>query len=181
MLEFYQQIVTSQFEAALAMVNQCIAACPPQHWEGKIANDTFRYVAYHTLFFTDLYLSPNEDSFKLRDLHQRGGDERGQDASPGLSKEETLAYVPICHQKLLDTLAAETLESLQGPSGFSWRKISRGELHIYNLRHVQHHAGQMSAYLRRVEESFRDPKMLPWIGSGWRELTDSNNFSTPTT
>jgi hypothetical protein len=52
MLEFFKQIVTSQFEAALAMLNQCIAACPAEYWEGKIANDSFRYVAYHTLFFT---------------------------------------------------------------------------------------------------------------------------------
>ena len=149
MLEFFKQIVTGQFEAALAMLNQCIAACPPEHWEGEIANDTFRYVAYHTLFFTDLYLSPSEEAFQLRDLHQRGGDERGEDASPGLSKEETQAYVPICRQKMLDTLAAETAESLQGPSGFSSRKISRGELHIYNLRHVQHHAGQSSTICTR--------------------------------
>jgi hypothetical protein len=168
MLEFFKQIVTGQFEAALAMLNQCIAACPAEHWEGKIANDSFRYVAYHTLFFTDLYLSPSEEAFQLRDLHQRGGDERGEDASPGLSKEETLAYVPICHEKLLAVLAAETSESLQGPSGFSWRKISRGELHIYNLRHVQHHAGQLSAYLRRVDTSLRDHKVLPWIGSSWQ-------------
>lgn len=27
---------------------------------------------------------------------------------------------------------------------------ARGELHLYNLRHVQHHTGQLSAYLRRI-------------------------------
>src|SRR5438045_7921556 len=102
MLDYFKQILTAPFEAALCMLNQCIAACPPEHWEGKIANDSFRYVAYHTLFFTDLYLSPNEEAFQLRELHQRGGDERGEEASPGLSKEETLAYVPLVRQKLLD-------------------------------------------------------------------------------
>src|SRR4051812_42739310 len=108
MLEFYKQILTGQFEAALAMLNQCISACPREHWEGKIANDTFRYVAYHTLFFADFYLSPSEEAFQLRELHSRGGDERGEAASPGLSKQETLDYVPVCRQKLLDALAAET-------------------------------------------------------------------------
>src|SRR5262249_55404391 len=111
----------------LAMLNQCIAACPEEHWEGKIASGTFRWVAYHTLFFVDVYLSPSEEAFQLRDLHERGGNELGEDVTPGLSKQETLAYVPICRQKMLETLAAETAESLAGPSGFPYRKFPRAE------------------------------------------------------
>ena len=118
MIEYVKTILTGQFEAALCMMDHSIRTCPPEHWEGKIANDTFRQVAYHTLFWLDLYLTPGEDRFVLRDLHYRGGDEREPVVSPGLAKDETLAYVPICRQKLLETLAAETAESLQGPCGF---------------------------------------------------------------
>ena len=168
MLELYKQIVIGQFEAALAMLNQCIAACPEEHWEGKIANGTFRWVAYHTLFFVDVYLSPSEKAFQLRDLHERGGNELGEDATPGLSKQETLAYIPICRQKMLDALAAETAETLAGPSGFPYRKFPRAELHIYNIRHIQHHTGQLSAFLRRVDTNLSNPRALPWIGTGWR-------------
>jgi hypothetical protein len=167
-IDYMRQILIGQFEASLAMLNACIAACPEEHWEGKIANGTFRWVAYHTLFFVDLYLSPSEEAFELRELHQRGGDEREPVASAGLSKEETLAYVALCRQKVLDILGGETRDSLEGPSGFSWRKFSRGELHIYNIRHVQHHAGQLSAFLRRVDESCRDRGALPWVATGWR-------------
>jgi hypothetical protein len=168
MIEYVKTILTSQFEAALCMMDHCIRACPPEHWEGKITNGTFRWVAYHTLFWVDLYLSLGDQAFVLRDFHHRGGDEREDTASPGLTKDETLAYVPICRQKMLETLAAETAESLQGPSGFPYRKITRGELHVYNLRHVQHHTGQLSAYLRRVDPALNDPKILPWIGTGWQ-------------
>ncbi len=168
MIEFVRQILAGQFEAALAMLKQCVAACPAEHYEGKIANDSFRYVAYHTLFFCDYYLARTEEAFELRDLHTRGGDERGAEASPGLSQEETLAYAEICHEKLQTTLAGETLETLQGPSGFARRKISRAELYIYNLRHIQHHAGQLSAYLRRMDAKLSDPKELRWIGGGWK-------------
>lgn len=169
MIEYFKTIVTGQFEAALCMMHQCIRACPPEHWEGKIANGTFRWVAYHTLFWVDLYLSPGgEKDFELRDLHHRGGDERLPRAMPGLSKDETLVYAEICRRKMLDTLAAETAESLQAPCGISSRKLTRGELHLYNLRHVQHHAGQLSAYLRRVDPALSDRKALPWIGTGWR-------------
>src|SRR6266480_3315026 len=136
MVEFLRQVLQSQFEAALSMLKDCVAECGEKYWEGKIANATFRQIAYHTLFFTDLYLSASKEDFQLRDLHKVGGDERGTTLSTGLSKDETLEYVKICRQKVIDSLAAETAQSLQGPSGF--RKCSRIELHIYNIRHIQH-------------------------------------------
>jgi hypothetical protein len=167
MIEYVQQILIGQYEASLAMLNACIHECPEEHWEGKIAQGTFRWVAYHALFFADLYLSPNEHAFVLRDLHQ-GGDERGPVAAPGLSKDDTLAYVPLCRQKIYESLAIETEESLAGPSGFSWYKITRGEMHLVNIRHIQHHTGQLSAYLRKVDDRLKDRKALPWVHSGWR-------------
>jgi uncharacterized damage-inducible protein DinB len=167
MSEYIKQILKGQFEASLSMLKQCLAACPEEHWEGKIANGTFRWVAYHTLFFVDFYLSPNEKGFTLRELHERGGNELGPGVSTGLDKQETLAYLEICHQKLLTAIAAETEESLAGPSGFEYRNFTRGELHIYNIRHIQHHTGQLSAYLRRVDPQCQQQKSLPWIGSGW--------------
>jgi hypothetical protein len=169
MIEYARTILTGQFEAALGMLDQCIRACPAEHWEGKIANGSFRWVAYHTLFWLDLYLSPgDEDAFVLRDLHHRGGDEREPVFSPGLTKEETLAYVAICRRTIRESLAAESTESFQGPSGFAARTFTRGELHLYNLRHVQHHTGQLSAYLRRVDPALADREALPWIDTGWR-------------
>jgi hypothetical protein len=166
MIDYLKTILTGQFEAALCMLNDCIRKCPPEHWEGKIANDTFRQITYHTLFFVDLYLSPNEAAFTLRELHERGGDERSNTkASTGLTKEESLAYLAICREKALATLTAETPESLQRESGFSWIPFSRGELHLSNLRHVQHHTGQLSAYLRRIVE---DGERW-WVKTGWRQ------------
>ena len=94
-----------------------------------------------------------------------GGDERLNEPASGLSKEDALAYVAICRQKAVETLAGETLEVLEGPSGFERKRFSRGELHVYNIRHIQHHTGQMSAYLRRVDASVGHDS-LPWIGSG---------------
>jgi hypothetical protein len=164
-IEYVKTVLKGQFEAALCMLNLCVQKCPPDYWEGKIANDTFRQVAYHTLFFVDLYLSPDEHAFKLRELHDRGGDERFSTAvSPGLTKGDTLSYLTICRQKMLDTLAAETAESLERDSGFGRLAFSRGELHLYNIRHVQHHTGQLSAYLRRI---VKDGEAW-WVKSGWR-------------
>jgi hypothetical protein len=156
------------------MLNQCIEACPPAHWDDKVANLTFGQVAYHTLFFVDLYLSPNEDAFALRDCHQRGGDEREPVTSPGLSKDESLRYLGICREKAVATLSSELRQSLEGESGFSYRPISRGELHLYNLRHVQHHTGQLSAHLRKLGAAIQDPKSLGWVEKGWRERLETS-------
>ncbi len=165
MIEYVKTILTGQFEAALCMLDESVQKCPQEHWEGKIANHTFRQIAYHTLFFVDLYLSPNEEGFKLRDFHDRGGDERSSTGpSPGLPKDETLSYLAICRKRALEALASETPESLERESGFSWLPFSRGELHLYNIRHVQHHTGQLSAYLRRIVE---DGERW-WVKTGWR-------------
>jgi hypothetical protein len=169
MIDSFQKILGNQFDASLAMLKQCLQACRPEYWEGKIANDSFRQVAYHTLFWTDYYLSPGEEAFELREVHQHGGDDRSSGGpSLGLPKNEALAYLAFCRSKAVETIAAETVESLAGPSGFARKSFTRAELHLYNLRHVQHHTGQLSAYLRRTDESLGDPSALPWIGSGWR-------------
>ena len=168
MIDYVRQVLAAQFEAGLCMLHQCVERCQPQFWEGQIASITCRQVAYHTLFFVDLYLSPSEQAFVLRDLHATGGDEREPRFSPGLPPDQTLAYVALCRQKAAQTLAAETPESLAGPSGFSWYPISRGELHLMSLRHIQHHTGQLSAYLRRCDPLLADRTALRWVASGWR-------------
>jgi uncharacterized damage-inducible protein DinB len=163
MIDFIKGILTGQFEAGLCMLHQCIQLCPPAHWESKIANDTFRQVSYHTLFYVDCYLSHGEESFELRDLHRRGGNElTNTQASLGLDKDETANYALWCRRKAVETIAAETAESLEGESGFHWLKFSRTEAHLYNIRHIQHHTGQLSAFLRKVDCA------CDWVGKGWR-------------
>lgn len=168
MLELVKQSIASQFEAALCMVYHPVRICRTEHWEGKIAQSTFRQMAYHTLFFADLYLSPSESTFELRDVHSRGGEGRRPELSNGLSQQETQEYADFCRQKAITIIAGETETSLAGPSGFSWRKTSRLEHHLYNIRHIQHHAGAFSAFLRRIGPSICDDTSIPWVGEGWK-------------
>lgn len=169
MIDYLRKILAGQFEAALAMLHNCIVHCPAEHWEAKIASLSLRQVAYHTLFFTEYYLSPGEEAFSLRKLHERGGDERLSEASAGLSLEETLDFLRFCRAKALETFAGETEQSLQAPARFARRDFSRGELHLYSLRHIQHHTGQLSAAIRRLNPDVQNSPDLPWIGSGWRD------------
>ena len=159
MIDNVRQMLTGQFEAALAMLNDCLQLCPSEHWDGPIAKYSFWQVAYHTLCFVDLYLSRDpanfQNPFGWRDMEDELAIRR-------LAREELLSYVQHCRSQAIETFAAETAESLAGPCGFPRREFSRGELHLYNLRHIQHHTGQLSAYLRRLG---KEPR---WIGSRWK-------------
>ncbi len=176
MIDHVREILLGQFEASLCMLNECMEKCPQEHWDGKIAKYTFWQVAYHTLCFVDLYLSPSVESFQRRDLHPQGWSEPGSSwsrfkeeyPSRRFDKRELTEYLAICRQKGIETLASETPESLEHVSGFQWLPFSRGEVHLYNIRHIQHHTGQLSAFLRKVDEALQDPKAVRWISTGWR-------------
>ena len=166
MVEYLRTILTAQFEAALCMAGDCLRKCPAEHWDSPVAKYPFWQVAYHALCFVDFYLSPGEQAFAPRpDLHPRGLAEMDDEyPSRRFEREELLAYVTLCRQKVAAALAAETEESLQAWCAFTGRPLSRGELHVYNLRHLQHHVGQLGAFLRRVDPAI-DPR---WVGTGWR-------------
>lgn len=167
MQDLIRQMLLGQYEAALCMMHNAIAACPAEAWEGKIANGSARWAAYHTLFFTDYYLSKGDDDLDLHELTLEGGSEAGDEPAAGLPIDKSLAYVDACRDKARRVLAAETEESFRGDNGFG-RKFSRAEMHAYNIRHIQHHAGQLSAYVRRMLPDFPH-RGMPWIGSGWRD------------
>jgi len=161
-----KQAVTTQFEASLSMLKEAIEKCPDEHWEGLIAKYPIWMVAYHTLCFVDYYLSRGEADFRPRveeGIHPTGMAELDEEyPSRKFSRSELLDYAALCRRKLTEAMTAETAESLGGPSGFSRLKFSRFELHLYNMRHVQHHTGQVGAFLRRVGVN------VGWVKAGWR-------------
>lgn len=164
-------IIASQLLASLAMMNQCVQQCPPELWDNSertVAKYPFWLVAYHTLCYLDLYLSPGKEVYELRPEFHPGGWQEFDDEYPSrtFSQQELLAYIQICREKIATVLGdgpnSETAASLAGPSGFSRLQFTRTELHLYNLRHLQHHTGQLTAFLRRggVETS--------WVKAGWK-------------
>jgi hypothetical protein len=166
MTDHLKTILSHQFEASLCMLNDCVQMCPAHLWETPVARYPFWLVAYHTLCFVDLYLSPGEQAFQYHPVfHPKGGAEFDDEyPSRSFTQGELTTYLQLVRQKALDAFASETAESLQGPANFPRRNFTRAELHVYNLRHLQHHTGQLSAHLRRHDSAI-DPR---WIGSGWK-------------
>lgn len=175
MIEDLKQILTAQFEAALSMLKDCVETCPQDHWEGIIGKYPFWHVAYHALCYLDLYLSPDETGFHPHAMHPQGWAEyEAEYPSRMFKKKEILSYIDLCRTKVIDNVAAETAESLQGGSGHKRRKFSRTEMHLYNLRHLQHHVGQLSAHIRRIAPQLQELNVMPWAGSGWREASEAS-------
>jgi hypothetical protein len=165
MIDHVKHVLLSQFEASLCMLHDCIRKCPREHWDAKVAKYPLWHVAYHTLCFTDLYLSPARESFTFRAIHPNGWSEFDDEyPSRRFEKPELADYLACCREKAIHTIEGETEQSLQGPSGFDRLKFSRLELHLYNIRHVQHHAAQLAAALRKLDPLI-DPR---WIGMGWK-------------
>mgnify|MGYP000679595525 CR=1 FL=1 len=76
MIDLLKSILSAQLSATLAMLGNCIHGCPEQQWDTRIAKYPFWMVAYHTLCYVDVYLSPNDAAWQPHPtLHPRGRDE----------------------------------------------------------------------------------------------------------
>jgi hypothetical protein len=170
MLDLFKDLLVHQFEAALCTLNSCIDRCPATLWNSPVANLAFCQVAFHTLFFTDVYLGHNLESLRQQQFHRDNADffrdyEELEDRKQQLLYDEPSVknYLTHCRQKALDVVAAETAESLAARAGFDRLKFNRAELHVYSIRHIQHHAAQLSLRLRLDVN-----QEICWCGSGWR-------------
>lgn len=170
MVDAFKTLVTNQYEAALSMLKACVDRCPDTVWNSRGANYKFCQLVFHTLIFTDLYLGPDVESFRRQPFHLRnerffGDYEEFEDRAPVrlYDKASILAYLEHCRSKVSEVMEGETADTLSARAG-TRRSLSRAELHIYNIRHIQHHAGQLSLRLR-----LDTGEGVDWVGSGWRE------------
>jgi hypothetical protein len=143
--------IGQQFGAAIAMLENAMVACPDQLWGDRSRKPEFWYVAFHALFYLDLYLSPSDKGFAppppftLDEM-----DERGLLPDRVYAREELLAYLRHGRDKCAATIAALSDDQLERRSGFSWLDISVVEVHLYNIRHIQHHVGQLNLMLAQI-------------------------------
>ena len=165
MNDFWRAAIRQQFHAANDMLRNAIQACPDSVWSGEPPR-AFWYIAFHTLFFLDMYLSPVGEA-EFRPPAPFGLAELADDAAvsePAHTKDELLAYLEHCRKKL-DAVMAEMTEGWAvAPCPFDYRNMGNGELLLYNMRHVQHHAAQLYLLLRQRTNSAPD-----WVSKGGRK------------
>ena len=153
-----KEILWKQFGAAIDMLENTMRACPeelwsdpskPPHWveRGVVG---FWYVAFHTLFFLDFYLSGSEKDFAppapftLAEL-----DPAGLLPERPYRKDELQTYLEHCRRKCREVIVGLTEEKARQRCGFERPDMSVAELLLYNMRHVQHHTAQLNLLLRQ--------------------------------
>jgi hypothetical protein len=155
-MDTLRTILWHQFGATLDMFKQVLADCPDELWRIPMWGEhtdrpdlsEFWYVAYHTLFWLDLYLSGEAEGFMppepftLSEL-----DPTGLMPDRVYHKSELQAYLAHSRQKcrtvITNMTEAEANRTCTSPS---WA-MSFAELLIYNMRHVQEHGAQLRMIL----------------------------------
>ncbi len=149
-----RSLIWNQMGAAIDMLENAMLACPAKHWADRGEKPEFWYLAYHTLFFLDLYLSGSVEGFAppapftLEEL-----DPAGVLPERPYTKDELQAYLRHGREKCRATIEALTDERARERCRFPWGDFSFSELLLYNMRHVQHHAAQLNLILRQKTDS----------------------------
>jgi hypothetical protein len=144
-----KQAIKSQYYASLEMLKQAVIKCPESLWHDPKDVNEFWQVAYHALFFTHLYLQPALEDFtpwvKHREEYERLGPppssphQQAEGRDP-YTREEVLEYHQVCCQQVEEQVAALNLDA---EPGFHWLPFNKMELQFYNIRHLQHHTGEL--------------------------------------
>lgn len=153
-----QFALVRQYRAGLAMLRECVALCPDDLWAGgKHPRCTWR-IAYHGVFYTDLYSRVKAEGF-VRIPEDRGDDEQLWETPPlvePIDREVVLAYIDRLSLEMEDRVLAMDLDSSE--TGIPWYKeMGKLEHQILTIRHLQGHVGQLSELLeaRDVETEWR--------------------------
>lgn len=174
MISDYKNAVWLQFGAAIDMLDNTINACPEELWDKKNdLTDAFAarwyeywYLAFHTLFWLDYYLSESREDFAppapfgLEEL-----DPQGAFPPRVYTKDELCGYLAHNREKCRTRIASLTEESALKRFRFGKMHMSMYELLLYNMRHVQHHAAQLNLILRQFAGQSQG-----WIGCATQEL-----------
>ncbi len=160
--------LVSQFNASLKTLENCIDACPLEEWNKSHGDYPFSQVVFHTLFYCDFYLSENEEAFKKQEFHRNHKEtfadyEELEYKLPVhlYDKDFIKEYLEYCKKKILIEVKDLRIEDLLNVREESIKKMSKLELYIYVIRHIQHHAAQLGLRLQ-----FLIKKEMEWVSRG---------------
>ena len=150
-----KQVLQSQYLASLAMLKEAVVKCPAQVWDDPQDKFKFWSKAYHTIFYVHLYVQQAEKDFVQWEKHH------DPDGDIPFTKDEVLEYLAVAEQEIRRCVPVSDLEA---ESGFHWYPVGKLEMHLISIRHIQHHAAQLSLRLRLDHQID-----IPWVRTGWND------------
>jgi hypothetical protein len=160
----WKQIIWHQFGATIDTLDEVVRACPDDLWHARLWDNPSErpeysqiwYRVYHTLFWLDLYLFGAEEGFQPPAPFALIEMEEDDLPDRAYTKDELLAYLQHGRRRCKATIDALTDETARRIHRFPWGEVTFVELLLYNMRHVQDHASQLSLLLGQKGVSVRD-------------------------
>lgn len=148
-----REAVWDQYGAAIDMLENAMEACPEKLWSepGRSPHLQFSYIVFHTLWWLDYYLADDPDTFRppapftMDEL-----DPAGVYPDRPYTRDQLRAYLAHGRARCRSAIGALTEEQAMSLHKFGKRQHNVLNLHLYNFRHVQHHAAQLNLILRQV-------------------------------
>ena len=172
MPEALRDALWQQYGGAIAMLDNAVAACPDQLWSaplwrvsaasGEAADASeFWRLAAHALRWLERYLEAVPEE-RFGSLARAAA--LTPPAGAQLSKDEVRGVLATLRQHCHEVLVNLTDVELHRPITYQWiatEPITYVELQMYNLRHLQEHAAQLSLFLG--QHGVPD-EALDWVG-----------------
>ncbi|MBN1868088.1 DinB family protein [Candidatus Sumerlaeota bacterium] len=163
-LSHFKQALRTEYGATIETLRRAIQACPDSLWNDRKEKEfPFWHIAYHTIFFLDLYSGDSEEmfaSFKPQPYHKKDNQTLGKTPDAPFTREQVAEYLDATADKALAFIDGLQAEHLPRRTAFSWYNLTVAEMLLNNLRHVAHHVGQLNATLRRETN-----RAVGWLGS----------------
>jgi hypothetical protein len=149
--------VNKELGAAFEMLSDAIAAADDATWDSPRDKWRFWNIAYHTVFFLDIYLSdfdPEisnvEEQYRLPEYVRDWSEsvDFGNVHEPAMPREVLMRFLEETRGKLRSRFADGTVADQVGEMVTSWLKMTKGAMLLYNMRHVMQHIGHLNDVLR---------------------------------
>ncbi len=155
-----KSIIWQQYGASIDMLADDIRLCPDQLWTAVVYKDPndvrygqFWFIAYHAVYYIDLYLADSSVKFVPPPPFIRG-----VLPEKPYSKVQIRKYLDHCRIKCQATIESLTDEKASQHCSYDWIEGSFLEMLLYSMRHVQEHAAQLSLLLGQ-----HDVTGMDWI------------------
>ena len=143
-------ILWQQFGAAIDTLDDAIRLCPEEHWTAVLWKDEederfgqFWFVAYHTVFWLDLYVTGStHDGFKPPAPFVRG-----KLPDNPYTQEQVQGYLHECRRKCQTIIEGLTEEKANQTLTYNWVEGSFLEMMLYTMRHIMEHAAELHLVL----------------------------------
>src|SRR5258708_27050477 len=172
----FRTMVWRQFGAAIDMLENALVVCPASLWNQSLwsapsdhpqppEDAAFWSITYHTLFWLDLYLTGSHEGFAPpAPFTLNALDPASVFPEQPYTKDELHGYLVHLRKKCQTTIAELSDEKAHQQVTFPWlggMTMSFLELQLFNMRHVQEHAAQLSLFLG--QHGVPD-EALDWVG-----------------